>query len=79
MDRYYKVQISYPNGQVEEVEETFNALDLAIQYGNSLLIQVGPNENFHEGLDEEEEPQEAYFFVIEVDEEKKDIVYDSRK
>ena len=82
MDKYYKVQISYPNGEVEEVEEDFLTLNAAKAYGDSLLIQVVPNENYHETLldeFEEKESQEAYYFVIEVEEEKKELVFDSRK
>lgn len=82
MDKYFKVQISYPNGQVEEIEEVFLTLNAAKAYGNNLLIQVVPNENYHETLlDEFEEVQrqDAYYFVIEVEEDKKELVYDSRK
>ena len=81
MDKYYKVQISYPNGKVEVIEEDFERGADALEYGNSLLAQISSNQGFHEGaIDEfgEETLKEAYFFIIEVVGEKQAVVYDSR-
>ena len=81
MDKYYKVQISYPDGRVELIDEDFIKGAEALEYGNSLLNQIASNQDFHSGaIDEfgEEEIKEAYFFIVEIDGEKQSVVYDSR-
>ena len=81
MDKYYKVQISYPNGKVEVIEEDFERGAEALEYGNSLLAQIASNQGFHGGVIDEfgdETFKEPYFFIIEVNGEKQAVVYDSR-
>ena len=70
----YRVEITYPNGNVEEIGEEFYSLDDAINYGNSLLGQVGYNAKFHKGGD----GVQPFFIVLLRDEEGSKIVYDSK-
>lgn len=44
---FYKVMMSYPDGHVEEIAESFNDLDSAVEYGKSMLAQVRGTERFH--------------------------------
>lgn len=82
MEKYFKVQVSYPDGKVEMIEEDFEKGADALEYGNSLLAQIAINQNYHEGaIDEfgEETLKNPYFFIIEVYDDKQAVVYDSRK
>ena len=83
MDKYYKVQISYPNGKVEVIEEDFEKGADALEYGNSLLAQVHGTEsviNRRANLDifDERESIEPYFMIVEINGKKYRMVYDSR-
>lgn len=71
---YYKVEITYPNGEVEEINEDFYSLKKAIESAEHLLGQVAYNAQFHKGSAN----TEPFAIVKEHGEEIK-IVYDSRK
>lgn len=71
---YFKVEITYPNGEIEEVNEDFYSLKKAIESAEHLLGQVSYNAQFHKGSAN----TEPFALVKEIGEQVK-IVYDSRK
>ena len=71
---YFKVEITYPNGEIEEVNEDFYSLKKAIESAEHLLGQVSYNAQFHKGSAN----TEPSALVKEIGEQVK-IVYDSRK
>jgi len=82
MEKYYKVQISYPNGVVEVIEDDFQKGAEALDYGNGLLAQIEQNKGFHDSAEDEfgdKILKDAYFFIIEIDGENQKVVYDSRR
>ena len=75
MQVIYKVQMTYPSGRVEVIEEDFKTGKDALEYGNSMLAQIAQTEQFHGGFsDEKKEPQ---FYIIEIKGKKRKVVYDS--
>ncbi len=72
MTAYY-LSFSYPDGHVEEVEESFSSLDAAVAYGKNLLNQVRATENIRN--DSSEEKLEPHFEIKKFDGENYHIVY----
>lgn len=65
----FKITFSYPDGHVEEIDQVFNTLEDAKDYGFNLLNQVGATE-IHKGKTykdafggNEGEAQPAFFIV----------------
>ena len=77
METYYKVQISYPNGRVEEIDERFSTQSQAIKYGDTLLAQIPSNKNYRDDF-EREVSYKSYFLVIEYSEQEKKVVFESK-
>ena len=48
----FEVLVSYPDGHIEIIEETFYALEKAKEYGDSMLNQIAATEAFHQGKDD---------------------------
>ena len=77
MTTYY-VTFSYPDGHMEEIEQTFNSRGEAIEYGASLLNQVRATEaTKKQGLDSE--IGLAYFLVYEVTDGQRRLIFNSLK
>ena len=75
MSVIYKVQMTYPNGRTEVIEDDFSNGKDALEYGNGMLAQIMQTEQFHGGFSEDK--KEASFCIIEVKGKKKKLVYDS--
>ena len=76
----YKVEVTYPTGRVEEIDEAFETLEKAIEYGQQLLVQVGNNARFKNDLDEDGLPRKTVkprFSVLEKENGQESIVFDS--
>ena len=71
---YYKVEITYPNGEVEELNEDFYGLEKAKECAEHLLGQVSYNAKFHKG----EANTEPFALVKAYENNEVKIVYDSR-
>ena len=71
----YYLSFSYPDGHIEEVEETFQSLNDAVNYGMNLLNQVNATEDYKKGS---KTKGQAHFDVLLVDGEKRAIVYQSK-
>ena len=77
----YKVQITYPNGNMEEIEEDFFSLDKAKEYAEHILGEVQYNAQFHESsFDEDgvEKVVDPYCLILARDAEKEEVVFDTR-
>ena len=74
MEQYYIVEVSYPDGHVEEIEETFNKGLDALEYGKNMLAQITQTEQFHA----DGEKKEPYFVILVVKGKKRTIAFDSR-
>lgn len=48
----FEVLVSYPDGHIEIIEESFYSLDQAREYGKSMLNQIAATEAFHQGKDD---------------------------
>ena len=70
----YKVEITYPNGEVEEVNEDFYSLNKAIESATHLLGQVSYNAQFHKGSAK----FDPFAVVKKYENDEVKIVYDSR-
>lgn len=80
MNKYYKIQITYPNGHTSDLEPIFSAKDKAIEYGNGQLTQIRSTEQFYASKKDElgfSKKIDPYFLVIEFDGEKRNIVFES--
>ena len=71
---YFKVEITYPNGEVEEIDEDFLSLKKARESAEHLLGQVNYNAQFHKG----EASNDSFAIVKEYNDKEVKIVYDSR-
>lgn len=48
----FEVLVSYPDGHIEIIEETFYAFEKAKEYGDSMLNQIAATEAFHQNKDD---------------------------
>ena len=44
----FELMITYPDGHVELIEETFYVLEKAVEYGESMMNQIAATEQFHD-------------------------------
>ena len=78
----FKVIVTYPNAEVEEIEQDFYHLDKAIEYAEHILGEVQYNAPFHaDSLDDDGDviSVEPYAIVKELENNEAKVVYDSRK
>ena len=71
---YYKVEIAYPNGEIEEIDEDFLSLKKAKESLEHLLGQVSYNAQFHKNGAR----VKPFAVVKEYNDNEVKIVYDSR-
>ena len=71
---YYKVEITYPNGEIEEIDEDFLTIKKAQESAEHLLGQVEYNAQFHKG----NANVKPFAVVKEYNDKEVKIVYDSR-
>ena len=48
----FELLVSYPDGHIEIIEETFYNLEKAHEYGEGMLNQIAATEQFHQGKDD---------------------------
>lgn len=76
MEKIYKVVFVYPDGHIEEIEEAFNEGRDALEYGNNLLNQVLHTEQYKNPF--EDNKQDPYFMIVEVNGKKMKMVFESK-
>ena len=72
----FELLISYPDGHVEIIEETFATLEKAKQYGENMLNQISVTEKFHKNGDDILAPrlQKPHYEVYRKSEGKRELV-----
>ena len=84
MEKRYKVVFVYPDGHIEEIDDTFKSGRDALEYGNNLLAQVNSTEKtFNRSNTDSDDffrkdPIKPYFMIVELGSKKYRLVYDSR-
>ena len=81
MDAYYKVNVSFPDGHVEEIEDIFPSLEAAQAYGNNILNQISSTEPYHNSKKDifgEKTKFKPYFEVLVVVDNNSKIVFKSK-
>ena len=48
----FELLVSYPDGHIEIIEESFYTLEKAKEYGESMMNQIAATEQFHNGEDD---------------------------
>lgn len=76
MEIIYKVEVSFPDGHIEELEVTFTNANEALSYANGILSQIAYTERGRQH--DYEVAQEAYFQIKKIEGDKKKAIYDSR-
>ena len=62
----FELLVSYPDGHIEIIEESFYNLEKAREYGESMMNQIAATEQFHGKNDGSLEPrrlQKPYFEI----------------
>ena len=72
----FKVIVTYPNADVEEIDQDFFSLEKAVDYAKHILGQVQYNAQFHASRGLSVQP---FAVVKEVSGQEAKIVYDSRQ
>ncbi len=72
----FEVLISYPDGHIEIIEETFYTLEQAKEYGENMMNQIAATEQFHQGNGsfEKRHLQKPYFEVYKVADGSRELV-----
>ena len=70
--------MTYPDGHSENISESFKTIDEAVAYGSSMLGQIMYTEQYHAHDEFGPELIHPYFSVIETDNGKRKIVYNSK-
>lgn len=83
METVYRIVFVYPDGHLEDIQETFHTGAEALDYGQNLLGQVFNTEkvlNRRAIVDVFDEviSIDPYFMIIKVNGKKYHLVYDSR-
>ena len=64
----FELLVSYPDGHIEIIEETFYSLEKAREYGESMMNQIAATEQFHNRDDGSFTPrrlQKPYFEIYQ--------------
>ena len=74
----FEVLVSYPDGHIEIIEETFYALEKAREYGESMMNQIAATEQFHSGKDDgsltQRRLQKPYFEIYKKVDGERELV-----
>ncbi len=78
----YNLDVTFPDGHIEEIEEQFTTIDAAKNYALHLLTQVGATEKYHYAHGDYKGIQprgKASYMITEKTSDGTVIVFDSRK
>lgn len=74
----FELLISYPDGHVEIIEETFYVLEKAREFGVSMMNQIEATERFHlaknNGSLESKRLQKPYYEIYQIVDGKRKLV-----
>ena len=71
----FKVTVSYPDGHIEEIDDTFETSLQAKSFGESMMRQIESTEDI-KGKRGKNRP---YFLVLDASKRPAEIIFDSRK
>ena len=79
----FRLEFSYPDGHLEVIENDFDSLEEAKEFGDNLYNQVLATERFHKRRDDDgdigyHKPGKAYYYVTKRDGNNRTVVFDSR-
>ena len=74
----FELLVSYPDGHIEIIEETFYTLEKAVEYGEGMMNQIAVTEQFHQGKDDgslkPRKIRKPYYEVYKVGDGTRDLV-----
>ena len=74
----FELLISYPDGHIEVIEETFYNLEKAKEYGEGMMNQIAATEQFHNGKNDSSlsprRLQKPYYEVYKVGDGSRELV-----
>lgn len=77
MEKYYRVIFVYPDGHLEDIEDTFKSGADALECGNTIMAQISSTEQYRSKYSEDK--KDPYFMIVEIKGKKRTIVYDNRR
>ena len=77
MEKYYRVVFVYPDGHLEDIEDTFKSGADALECGNTIKAQISSTEQYRSKYSEDK--KDPYFMIVEIKGKKRTIVYDNRR
>lgn len=76
-EKYYRVIFVYPDGHIEDIDDTFKTGSEALEYGNQIMGQISSTEQYRSKYSEDK--KDPYFMIVEIKDKKRSLVYDNRK
>ena len=77
MEKYYRVVFVYPDGHLEDIEDTFKSGADALECCNTIMAQISSTEQYRSKYSEDK--KDPYFMIVEIKGKKRTIVYDNRR
>ena len=77
-----RLEMTYPDGHVEEIEQEFSSVEEAKKYGYGLLAQIGQTEKYHYAHGDYKGIQargKAKFMVLRKTRDGSEVAFDSTK
>ena len=71
----YLVSVSYPDGHIEEIDDTFESLEQAKVFGENIMAQIAMTEA-HKKTGGKNKP---FFMVLDKSKRPSEIVYTNKK
>ena len=77
MEKAYRVVFVYPDGHLEDIDDTFKTGADALECGNIIMAQISSTEQYRSAYSEDK--KDPYFMIVEIKGKKRTLVYDNRK
>ncbi len=77
MEKFYRVIFVYPDGHLEDIDDTFKTGADALECGNTIMAQISSTEQYRSAYSEDK--KDPYFMIVEIKGKKRTLVYDNRK
>lgn len=77
MEKFYRVIFVYPDGHLEDIDDTFKTGADALECGNTIMAQISSTEQYRSAYSEDK--KDPYFMIVKIKGKKRTLVYDNRK
>ena len=77
MEKFYRVIFVYPDGHLEDIDDTFKTGADALECGNTIMAQISSTEQYRSAYSEDK--KDPYFMIVEIKGKKRTLVYDNRR